>query len=68
MLPSKVQNQVSLMKIAIKQAELIEDMNFTPLEGDKEAFNALRQATLESYADTMKMLGENLFEIATANY
>lgn len=66
-LPSKVLNQVSLMKIAIKQAELIEDFNYSPIEGDKTKFNAAKQTAIEAYAETMKMLAEQLLEIET-NY
>lgn len=66
MLPSKLQNQVSLMKIAIKQSELIEDFNFTPFEGDKTAFNAAKQTAIEAYAETMRMLTEMSLDIIPA--
>lgn len=66
MLPSKVQNQISLMKIAIKQSELIEDFNYSPIEGDKIQFEALKRQAISSYDDTMKLLAEQLLEIETA--
>lgn len=63
-LPIKVKRQVSLMKIAIEQAEVLESLCHIPSEEDLDKYNNLKESLKLQYADTMQMIAENMFEIA----
>lgn len=69
-LPTKVKNQVLLMKLAIEQADMIESLeSLKPilLNEDKGVFDTLKNTLHSAYTDTIGMLAETMFEIAKLN-
>lgn len=63
-LPTKVKEQVRIMKLAVKQADLLESLHFNPAREDEKEFKELKASLVLSYATTMNILAESMFEIA----